>query len=297
MFHCSPGSRAVRGLLSGLLATAAVSACAELPAAFTRLLEARRVASELHVAFTRASDAANRSVMAETDATSGEAAAEARRDRRVVEGDVRALRSLLQSLRYREDLGLLDAFAARYREYARLDDEILGLAVENTNLKAQRLSFGSAREAASAFGASLDAARAETPTREAWRAEALAARAVAAVLEIEVLQAPHIAESEDAAMTALEERMAAHAREARAAVSELGALVGSRGRPHLAAAAEALDRFMSVNSEIVSLSRRNSNVRSLALSLGRKRVVTAECEEQLGALEQALERHEHTATR
>ena len=54
---------------------------------------------------------------------------------------------------------------------------------------------------------------------------------------------------------------------------------------------------MAIHAEIVTLSRRNSNVRSLALSLGRKRTVTAECEDALRALEQALATHEFTATR
>ncbi len=52
-----------------------------------------------------------------------------------------------------------------------------------------------------------------------------------------------------------------------------------------------------INDEIVTLSRRNSNVRSLALSLGRKRTVTAECADDLRALEQALAKHEFSATR
>ena len=50
----------------------------------------------------------------------------------------------------------------------------------------------------------------------------------------------------------------------------------------------ALDRFLAVNAEIVVLSRRNSNVRSLALSLAQKRVLAAQCEDALRALEDAL---------
>jgi hypothetical protein len=63
------------------------------------------------------------------------------------------------------------------------------------------------------------------------------------------------------------------------------------------AAAAALNRFTSVNTEIVRLSRRNSNVRSLALSLGRKRTVTAECDDALRALVEELTKHEMSATR
>jgi hypothetical protein len=65
----------------------------------------------------------------------------------------------------------------------------------------------------------------------------------------------------------------------------------------MSAATEALDRFEKINAELVTLSRRNSNVRSLALSLGRKRTVTALCDDQLRALEEALAKHAFSATR
>ena len=44
------------------------------PAVLSQLLEARRLASELHVEFTKAADAANRAVMADTDQASVAAA-------------------------------------------------------------------------------------------------------------------------------------------------------------------------------------------------------------------------------
>jgi hypothetical protein len=259
--------------------------CVGPQAQLTGLIEARRLASQIHVEFTQASDAANRAVMADTDEASGAAAEEARRARQTVERDVQALQSILQSLGYRADLEALEGFTGRFAEYRRIDDEILPLAVENTNLKAQRLSFGPAQEAADAFRAAVEAAA--SSTKASCCAEAIAQRARAALLEIQVLQAPHIAESDDAAMTRMDARMKELARTARAAVDELKA----------AEAGAALDRFMGINDEIVTLSRRNSNVRSLALSLGRKRMVTAECEDDLQALEQALAKHAFPATR
>ncbi len=45
----------------------------------------------------------------------------------------------------------MDEFNGQSAQYGSLDRNILALAVENTNLKAQRLSFGPAREAADAF--------------------------------------------------------------------------------------------------------------------------------------------------
>ena len=131
---------------------------------------------------------------------------------------------------------------------------------------------------------------------EPWRAAALASAAVAAVREIQVLQAPHIAESDAAAMTRMEKAMDESTTSAKAALDRLKATLPRAATP-LAAADAALARFVAVNTDIIALSRKNTNVRSLALSLGRKRVVTAECEDQLRALGEALAKHESTATR
>jgi hypothetical protein len=125
----------------------------------------------------------------------------------------------------------------------------------------------------------------------------LATRAAAAVLEIQVLQAPHIAEAEDAAMSRLEGQMAAAEKAARQSMEQMRTIVPADARSHLTAAAAALDRFTTTNREIVTLSRRNSEVRSLALSLGRKRTLTAECEAQLQGLEDALSKQAIGATR
>jgi len=281
----------MRGAIA-VLAAAMATACVDMSAALTKLADARHLAAEIHVEFAKSSDASNRAVLADTDEASAAAAAEARKARQVVDRNLERLRGALVSLGYADDARQLDAFEARYQEYRRLDDEILPLAVENTNLKAQRLSFGPSRAAADAFRAALDAAARSNP-----RAGALAARAGAAVYEIQVLQAPHIAEAGEASMASMEQRMTASESAARAALGELARVLGANaGRP-LADAATALDRFTQVNAEIVALSRRNTNVRSLALSLGRKRMVTAECDDQLRVLEQALAGHPSGATR
>jgi hypothetical protein len=235
--------------------------------------------------------------MAETDDSATAAAEEARRARQVVERDIQTLRATLESLRYPDDLRYLGNFEARFREYQRLDDEILPLSVENTNLKAQRLSFGSSREAAQSFQAALEKTIGASPAKAACCAEAVAAKARIAILEIQVLYAPHIAEAQDAAMTVMETQMTAAAERARKSLDELRGMLRSTPSAQLDAASAALDRFLSIHKEIITLSRRNSDVRSLALSLGEKRKVTAECEAHLQALESALAKHEFTATR
>jgi hypothetical protein len=285
----------IRSVAAAGLAALLFSGCVNRPALLSQLIDARRLSSEMHVEFTKASDASNRAVMAATDDASAAAAEEARRARGVVHQHLAALEPLVKALAYPEDTQHLNEIRTRFDEYQRLDDEILGLAVENTNVKAQRLAFGPSRNASEAFRASLDSV-VRSAVKEKCASEALAAKAVAAVLEIEVLQAPHIAESEDAAMTRMEEQMARSESTARKALEQLRALSPGSAR-EVAAASEALNQFQAVNRDLVKLSRRNSNVRSLALSLGRKRTLAADCEDQLKALEEALAKHELGATR
>ena len=91
--------------------------------------------------------------------------------------------------------------------------------------------------------------------------------------------------------------MAASEAAARREVEQMKSLLPPGAGPHLTAAVTALDRFKTINAELIKLSRRNSDVRSLALTLGRKRAVTAQCDDQLRGLQEALARHAMNATR
>lgn len=263
----------------------------------TRQVEARRLASTLRVQFSKAADSSNRAVMEVTDEASTAAAREAEQATQAVQRDVETLQPLLEALAYRDEVRQLEAFKTCFGGYRALDADILPLAVENTNIKAQRLSFGPAREAANAFRQAVDAAVQSRTSKDTCCVEALVAKAIAALLQVQVIQARHIAESDDDAMSRMEAEMAASEETARKAVDTLKGLLPSAAAPQLAAAAAALDRFKTTNTELVTLSRRNSNVRSLALSLGRKRTVTAECDTLLHALEESLATHDFTATR
>jgi hypothetical protein len=278
-----------------VLSMAGVSACASTPP-LTSLVETRRLVAEVQAAFASAAEASNRAIMADSDGLSTAAADEARRARQTIAERTATLEGHVRALGDPDDLQHLQQFQASFVEYARLDYEILGLAVENTNAKAQRLSFGAARETADEFNAALDDAIKRAARVDPWRTEAVAATARLNVLRILVLQAPHIAEADAAAMTAMEQEMAAAAQGARVAFEELRSTMGNAG-PQLETAATALDRFEAINKEILTLSRRNSEVESLALSLGRKRVVAAAGQDRLRALQQALEQHAFNATR
>jgi hypothetical protein len=279
-----------------LLAGTLVGGCRGAPdPAFTQLLEARRLAAELHVQFIKAADASDRAVLADTDEASVEFARQAESSLQAVRTGVGELGAHLQRLNYTEESGLLDEFSKRFDAYRKVDDDVLALAVENTNLKAQRLSFGPAREAADAFRDGLDAAARGAPAKDRARAEAAATRAILAVREAQILQAPHIAEADEVAMSHLEQEMSASQAAAREAMKALAA-AGAAKTP-LAQAQAALEHFEKLSAEIVALSRRNTNVKSLALSLKPKPALTAACDASLVALEAALGKRGFTGTR
>jgi hypothetical protein len=279
------------------LVVGVASGCGDVNAALEKISRANQLAADLQVGFTRAADAANRAVMAETDEASVAFAREAEQTTQAVQHDADALSPILQALNYSDEARLLAEFNSRFAEYRSLDRRILDLAVENTNLKAQRLAFGPAQEAADAFRDALKALARSAPAQDAWRAQALAATAVTTVREIQVLQAPHIADADAAVMTRMEKEMATSEAAARDALDKMRPLVAPASRAQLAAATAALDRFVTLNAQIIALSRRNTNVRSLALSLDQKRAIIAKCEDTLRALRGALAAREHTGRR
>jgi len=250
-----------RVMAAVLIAATAAGCGGDTNAAFKELSDARNAAGDLQVAFIKATDAANRAVMAQADAASVAYASEANAEKQDVRRGIDRIRPLLDALHYDEEARILREFESRFAAYDKLDRQILDLAVENSNLTAQRLSFDAGQSAA--------------------------------VREIQVMQAPHIADLDDASMTRIEARMAAAEKIARDALASLPALVDTRTRPAVETASAALNRFVEVNTRIVALSRRNTNVRSIALSLDQKQQVIPPCRQSLQALREALDRRGH----
>jgi hypothetical protein len=272
-----------------VLALSAIAAIAcDENAALERVSRARHLAADLHVQFTKAADSASKAVLSDTDEASQSFANDAEQAKQAVRTDIETLRPLLQQLNLTDELHVLDQFVTSFDAYGELDRRILDLAVENTNLKAQRLSFGPAQGAADAFRDALQSAVPSDQSKDAWQIKALVATAVQAVREIQILQAPHIANADDTVMAGMETRMQASEANARRAVEALAPLLQGGSRGQLTRATEALNRFMTVNAEITALSRRNTNVRSLALSLSEKSTIVATCEEKLSALRDLL---------
>ena len=233
------------------------------------------VVGQLRLALASASEAEKSAVLAVTDEESRKFADEARAATTLA-GQKRAeLEPMLVDAREKE---LLAQFSQAFEKFQRIDKELLDLAVRNTNIKATALAFGPAAEAIRQMDGRLSHLIDEGPLRIAQAA----AHAQAGALRIQALLPPHIAEESDAKMDALEAEMA---REDRGVVDALKRLGTS---PEADTARTAWARFEELRSQILKLSRENTNVRSLAISLNEKRSVMLLCQDALAALEGAI---------
>jgi len=267
------------------------------PAFLTTVRKSQLVAT-MRVNLHAAVEAEKSAVLAETDEASQEHADEARRGLTAVDGGVNELEFLIAQGGGAEEENLLRDFIQSWETFKQIDAELLPLAVLNTNLKAQRLSYGPGAAAAERLEAALGSlVEAEGPCDRGREVARWAFRAAAAAGRIQALQAPHIAESRDGRMDEIEATMESCHRQLVEALTRLDEVVDAGSRPVVAEARAAADELWKVNLAIIPLSRQNTNVRSLALSLGRKRVVTAQCEDLLAALQEVVDRPTFIATR
>ncbi len=276
----------------GLCGVVAFSACNSGGLVISRMVEARALASEVRTAFAHASDKTNEAVMADTDQASTMAAHEAQDSRAALEAAVKKLEPLLAGLSYGEEAEQLKAFKEQYAAYAALDNQILELAVENSNLKAQRLLFGPMADASRTLREGLARAVRASPSRSADRAAVQAEAAAAAVLEVQAIAPRHIAESDDQQMNVMETAMGERLSAAEQRIAALAGALPAAAKGDLESARGALGEFKKQYAEMVVLSRRNTNVRSLALTLGKKRTLAAECQATLAALIESLSKHQ-----
>jgi len=247
---------------------------------FGRNVQMARLVGSMRVNLYAVAEAEKSAVLADTDEASQEYARLSRLSVGQVDAALAESKGIISTPS--PDADLLKNFEQAFGEFRKVNEEVLALAVQNTNLKAQALSFdqsfaalGRMEQALSPF---LEGQRGN-PKAKAGR---VAARALAEALRIQALQAPHIMEKTEARMTELETRMAAADRLVRAS---LGSLAEQGGQDAAAPALAAYEDFQKVTGEVVRLSRENTNVRSLVLTLDRKTKTLAMCDEALRAME------------
>jgi hypothetical protein len=116
----------------------------------------------------------------------------------------------------------------------------------------------------------------------------LAFSAQVGVLRIQALLPPHIAEESDQKMDELEALMATEDAQVRRGLDGLAALPKFSKDPDLATATARYAEFSNIRTKILSLSRENTNVRALSISMNQKRKVMLVCQAALSALQEAI---------
>ena len=265
---------------------------------FGNTTKVAEIVSRMRINLLKSTDLEKGAVMAVTDEESQALAEQSRKSADAVERDYQELKGLIDRVKIDKEMELLKEFSDTWNNLRVIDKELLALAVENTNLKAAHLSATAAAQAIKNFERLISEAM-DIPTSEGERAQAakFAYQAVTAAFMIYSLETPHINEARDEKMDEMEALMAMYEKKVRTALRNLSRLTSRYGTIIDEKTSLVFSTFMEVNKEIIRLSRMNTNVKSLELSLGRKRKVAAQCEEILNSLQKTIQSRSFKATR
>ena len=165
-----------------------------LQSAFERSVQRLQIIQTMSRDLLAAAEAEKSAVMADTDEASQAFAEQSIQASHNVEKTRRELEPLLGG--NRQEAHLFREFSHCWEKLQDIDREVLSLAVQNTNLKALRLSFIPAAEATRSMEEALNHLMdVVSSSPNAVQLIRLAAKAVMGALNIYMLQAPHIAES------------------------------------------------------------------------------------------------------
>lgn len=258
-----------------------------LKTAFEKTGKKTQLVQTMRSELLASAEAEKSSVMADTDEASKAFAEQSMQASQNVEKARLEFEGLVE--KKSQEASLFRDFSTCWEKLREIDKEVLSLAVQNTNLKALRLSFGPAAVAMRHMEGSMNQLMdsvASSP--DATGIIRLAFKAVTGALNIYTLQAPHIAETTDAGMDGIEASMKRLDEEVQDALRNLDILVSESGRPFLGEACKSYQDFQTINREVINFSRQNSNIRSFAVSLGQKRNIMAQCLDLLNALQEAV---------
>lgn len=245
--------------------------------------------SRMQLGLSSASEAEKSAVMAITDQESKSFADRAHAATAEVERERGELEELLKTSGTQSEKELLTRFTQAFTEFQRVDNDLLDQAIKNTNLKAYILAFGPAADTLDRMiGALSRTVAANVDSPEAKKVMLLAFVAEISALRIQTLLPPHIAEESDEKMDKLQALMAKEDEQVRKNIDALKAIPFLSGDADLAKAASSYDRFSKIRIQILKLSRENTNVRSLAISLNQKHKVMLLCQDNLSVLKQTI---------
>jgi hypothetical protein len=265
---------------------------------FGGTIRKNEILSAMRLNLLRAAEAEKSAVLAVSDEESQKFADQARVAAAGVNEARTELAPLLDPDSSAQESARIAEFDRCWTEFEKLDQFILDLAVQNTNLHAMKLAVTRGSEAIQHLEGDLTRL-VDIGLRDGGNLQTvrLSYQALVAGIKIHDLYALHIGEETDEQMDAIERDIRAHEEILKDSLNELAGLVKGNEQAILKDAGVARDELAQVTNEIIDLSRKNTNIKSLELSLGKKRLITAQCDEVLSNLQELIRGRSAKATR
>ncbi|MFI3157577.1 MAG: MCP four helix bundle domain-containing protein [Methylococcaceae bacterium] len=254
--------------------------------------------STMRIHLLEAIEAEKNAVLAITDESSANFAVRARQASDEVESSRTKIEAIIHQEQVPRETEILNEFNMCWAQFRKLDETILALATQNTNLKAQKISATQGAQEMEHFEQSLNRLiHRNTNNSRCNKTVMFSYEALTAGLKIFALHKPHIEEADDQAMDKIEQSIKSYDASARKALGSLHSIADPSDSDDLNNAETAYQRFMDLTGEVLTLSRMNTNIKSAELSLGRKRLISSQCQEILATFQETVQAPQFKATR
>jgi hypothetical protein len=246
--------------------------------------------STMRIHLLEAIEAEKNAVLAITDEASEDFAAQARQAADGVESSRKAIEFIIHREKFPRETELINEFNSCWSHYRKLNETILDLAIQNTNLKAQKISSTQCARELEYFEDNLN--RLINRNRHGSQCNetvVLSYEALTASLKVFALHKPHIEEADDKEMDKIEQSIKSFDETARKALGSLRSIADPSDNEDLKNAETAYERFINLTGQVLKLSRMNTNIKSADLSLGKIRLISSQCQEILSRLHETVQ--------
>ncbi len=267
----------------------ALTAC-EHPSPWAYLQEKETLAKNMHIQMVKALSAQKNALIAARTDVAQSFVTQAKIADQTLEKSRQSFAKIPEKEKTPEQNKAFQEFSLCWSQLEVLNQELLKLAVQNTNTQAQELSIHQAAQALTSFESSLKKLSPDSQPNLAFHSH----QALIAALQIQVLHLPHILSAEDPEMDLLDQRIENYDQVAQ---SHLLALSKQADPQDLKASQKFYQQFKQISDQVFKLSRQNTNITSTKLELGKKDLVASACDKSMTDLQAAIDAQNFKATR
>ena len=260
-------------------------------AQFASMSERIELVNAMRLALAATSEAQNSAVMAASEHDSNSFIQEARAQNADFDRGKIELAKLVKKRGDENEVGLLEKVDQTFREFRRIDNQLLDLASQNSNRKAFDLAYIPAKKVLQEIDDELShmVAHPGKPSSEKdIEILNLASDARIRGLRIQLLLLTHIAELSDQKMDEFEVQIADEDRGIHKDLESFRTLLSRSDSAVIETISSRYSEFEETRTRILKLSRENTNLRSVAIALNEKRKAMLACQDALATLENAI---------